>query len=268
MSIHPTANGSPAASGVERAGAPSEDVASAPGAPLPTSRTEAFSDGVFAIAATLLVLQIGIPTADDIRRSGSLLASLLHLWPSYLTFVAAFITIGALWVAHHDTFRKIAGVDRTLLCLNLILLMEVSLIPFPTALLAQHITDGPFSAGARTAAAAYAVLAIGVSTPWAFMWAHLRRHPELLRPLAPGDSAAIQLRRSAVGIVAYVVALVAAIALPIAAVAIFIAAPAFFVLTTQGLHRPVAVGSGDDVARRPAGLVATAADDRGRADPR
>ena len=96
------------------------------------SRLEAFSDGVFAIAVTLLVLQIEIPGAG-----GDLAHEVGQLWPSFASYVVSFFTIGIIWVNHHTIIRRIAQVDRTLLFLNLNLLLWVAFIPWPTALLAH-----------------------------------------------------------------------------------------------------------------------------------
>ena len=96
------------------------------------SRVETFSDGVFAIAITLLILIIQPP------RSGAHLGhELLRLWPSYLAYAISFLTIGIMWVNHHTIFRHIERVDRTFLLLNLMLLMLVAFVPFPTRIAAE-----------------------------------------------------------------------------------------------------------------------------------
>jgi len=100
---------------------------------------ETFTDGVFAIAATLLILEITVDTS----RTTDLGSALLHLWPSYLAYVTSFITIGIIWMNHHALYTRIAYADRILLVLNLFLLMFVTLIPFPTGLLADHRRDMP-----------------------------------------------------------------------------------------------------------------------------
>ena len=98
-----------------------------------TTRLEAFSDGVFAIAATLLVLEFTPhPGATSARQ-------LLHLWPSYLAYVTSFVTIGIIWMNHHHTVSLLARIDRTMLFLNLLLLLTVAFLPFPTKLVAQNL---------------------------------------------------------------------------------------------------------------------------------
>jgi uncharacterized membrane protein len=100
-----------------------------------TARVEAFSDGVFAIAITLLILAVGIEQA---LRTGNLADQLLELWPAYIAYAASFLTIGIMWVNHHAVFRQFARVDRPLLLLNILLLMLIAFVPFPTRVVADH----------------------------------------------------------------------------------------------------------------------------------
>ena len=97
-----------------------------------TDRLEAFSDGVFAVAATLLVLNLGSAAA---ARSRTQLGA---QWPNYATYVVSFMTIGIIWLNHHAQFHRIAAADRTLMVINLLLLMFVTLIAVPDGLLADH----------------------------------------------------------------------------------------------------------------------------------
>jgi uncharacterized membrane protein len=100
-----------------------------------TNRAEAFSDGVFAIAITLLILAVGIEQA---LAEGDLGQQLLDLWPAYIAYAVSFLTIGIMWVNHHTVFRQFARVDRPLLLLNLLLLMLIAFVPFPTRIVAEH----------------------------------------------------------------------------------------------------------------------------------
>src|SRR5215210_2790736 len=100
-----------------------------------TGRVEAFSDGVFAIAITLLILAVGV---DEALQRGDLRHHLLHLWPAYIAYAISFITVGIMWVNHHAIFRHFARVDRPLLLLNILLLMCISFTPFPTRIVAEH----------------------------------------------------------------------------------------------------------------------------------
>ncbi len=100
-----------------------------------TGRTEAFSDGVFAIAITLLILEVNVPeTAFD-----NLWRGIADQWPSYLAYATSFITIGGIWLAHHGIFRRLQYANKPLMVVNLLLLMAVSFLPFPTKLMAEAI---------------------------------------------------------------------------------------------------------------------------------
>ena len=112
-----------------------------------TGRVEAFSDGVFAIAITLLILEIKIPKPSD----GALANQLLRQWPSYFAFLISFAFIGVMWINHHRLFTHIKRCNNTLMILNLLLLLGVTIVPFPTAVLATHIGF----ADQRTAALLY-----------------------------------------------------------------------------------------------------------------
>jgi uncharacterized membrane protein len=104
-----------------------------------TSRVEAFSDGVFAIAITLLILAVGIEQAI---AEGSVEHQLVHLWPAYIAYGVSFLTVGIMWVNHHQIFRHFERVDRPLLLLNILLLMCISFTPFPTRIVADHAQNG------------------------------------------------------------------------------------------------------------------------------
>ena len=104
-----------------------------------TIRLEAFSDGVFAIAITVLVLEIGVP---HVAARESLPQALRHLWPSYFGYAVSFLTIGVMWINHHAMFKDIDRQDHVLLVLNLLLLMCISFLPFPTAVVAAYVRDG------------------------------------------------------------------------------------------------------------------------------
>lgn len=112
-------------------------------------RTEAFSDGVFAVAATLLVFSVQVP---DVRTN--LGQALLNLWPAYAAYAISFATILVIWVNHHAVMDNIKTYDRTLLYLNGFLLMTIAVIPFPTFLLAKYLVAGH---DASPAAVAYGI---------------------------------------------------------------------------------------------------------------
>jgi uncharacterized membrane protein len=176
------------------------------------SRLEAFSDGVFAIAATLLVLDLHVQA-----RPGQLASALGREWPHYATFAVSFLTIGIIWVNHHGQFHRISTVDRPLLFLNLLLLMFVVLIPFPTELLASYLHAG---SDQHVAAAVYSGTLLVMGLSFAASWRYVASHGELLtRVISPPELSAL-IRRNAVGQGVYVLALGLA----------FVSAPACLVL--------------------------------------
>jgi uncharacterized membrane protein len=135
-------------------------------------RILALSDGVFAIAITLLILEISIPaTTGDTGLTKALLA----LWPRYLAYVLSFLVIARFWVAHHQAFRLIGRYDAVLVWLNLLLLMFVAFLPFPTAVLGRHNGTPP-------AAVLYAVAVILAGTASSAYWWYASGRGRLLRP--------------------------------------------------------------------------------------
>jgi uncharacterized membrane protein len=180
-----------------------------------TRRIEAFSDGVFAIAATLLVLALRLPGPGPAGHSVTY--QLLHAWPQYFAYVVSFLTIGIMWMNHHTILAHVRKVDRPLLVLNLLLLMVVVAIPFPTALVAEHLND----AGAAAAAVTYGLVMIAMSLGFASIWIYVVSHAQ------PGDGPQRDaLRRSVPGFTGglgvYVAGtLVAAFLSAVAALAIF-----------------------------------------------
>src|SRR3979409_890992 len=139
------------------------------------SRVEAFSDGVFAVAITLLVLQFAVPDV----QSGKLLAELLRQWPLLVTYVASFLTVGVIWVNHHTIFNGIKQADRTLQFINLVLLLFVVLVPYPTQLLAHYLQSG---ANGSVAAAVYGLVMTGMGISFQALVGWAITHPSLLKP--------------------------------------------------------------------------------------
>jgi uncharacterized membrane protein len=111
---------------------------SAPGDEKETGRIEAFSDGVFAIAITLLVLELKVPHLEDGGAGGSLARALARQWPSYVALVTSFFTILVMWANHHRMFNVVRRVDAPFLYANGLLLLLVTVVPFPTAVLAEY----------------------------------------------------------------------------------------------------------------------------------
>lgn len=136
--------------------------------PSETARIEAFSDGVFAIAVTLLILEVKIPGAG----AGPLSRLLLQQWPSYVAFVLSFSFIGIMWINHHRLFNHIRRSSDMLMILNLLLLLGVSAIPFPTAVLAIHLRGPDARLAAVLYNGVYVVVAIFFNILWRYALSH------------------------------------------------------------------------------------------------
>src|SRR5437667_239522 len=160
-----------------------------------TARVEAFSDGVFAIAITLLVLNLKVPMGQD----GHLAVDLLRQWPMYFAFLVSFAFIGIMWVNHHRLFNHIRRSDNRLLFLNLLLLLGVTVVPFPTALLAAHLRGED----ARTAAAVFNGTYVLIAIFFNVLWHHAVNGG--LLDSGTMESARSISRQSAVGPIAYLV---------------------------------------------------------------
>lgn len=202
---------------------------------LPTSRLEAFSDGVFAIAVTIIVLELGDPR----HQTGHLAAALLAQWPAYVAYVASFAYVGVIWLNHHQAFARIAVADRRLLALNLVLLFTVSVVAFPTGVLADAMRERLNGTDAQTAVVLYALIAALMCLSWVALYGYLRRHPELLVDGVEANYVRHGLQRSAAGIGLYALgAVVGYFWLPVVALVIFALVPAFYFLTTEGFTGP------------------------------
>ena len=164
-----------------------------------TGRIEAFSDGVFAIAITLLVIEIGVP---HVGSEESLSAALVKQWPSYLGYAISFVTIGIVWANHHNRFRYIVRSNHILLFLNTLFLMCVAFIPFPTALLAEYIKDPEYQ---TTVVAVYSGVWLVASIFFVTLWLYASSDYRLLdRSLSPG-ALRVMTRRYVVGTLLFVV---------------------------------------------------------------
>lgn len=141
-----------------------------------TGRIEAFSDGVFAIAITLLILGIRVPKPGDIGASGSLVYSLLALWPHYLAFVTSFATILAMWVNHHRIFTFVHRSDHFFLYWNGLLLLLITFLPFPTTLLAEYLLHPQ----AKVAGAVFAGTLIAIALTFKGLWDYASKKHRLI----------------------------------------------------------------------------------------
>ncbi|MEA3202722.1 MAG: potassium channel family protein [Thermoplasmata archaeon] len=160
-----------------------------------TARLEAFSDGVFAIAITLLVLELKVPDGD-------LLRGLLHEWPSFLSFTLSFVTILIMWTNHHANLAHVVRADGRLLFANGFLLLFITFLPYPTAVLAEHLT----SADARVAATFYAGTFVVINVAWAFFWRSIASRRPSLAPALPDHEVRTVNLALVVGFVSYLLA--------------------------------------------------------------
>ena len=179
---------------------------------MPTGRAEAFSDGVFAIAITLLVLSLVV------SGHGTLTSQLLAAWPRYFAYVVSFLTIGIMWMNHHTILAHVQRVDRPFLVINLFLLMGVVAIPFPTALVADNLTGN----GGTAAAVTYGLVMIAISLGFAGLWIYVVTHAAALGAAMPPEALRQSIPGFTGGLLAYVAAtLIAAYVNAVAAVIIF-----------------------------------------------
>ena len=162
-------------------------------------RATGFSDAVFAIIITLLVLDLPPPEGEP----GQMLADLLARWPAYLAYVASYLTVGVVWINHRATFHHIRRMDWGLYWLNLGVLFGTGLVPFPTAMVARAFGTRNL-ADQQTAVALYAVIGILGTLSWLLFWQYLSGHPELLAHDEDAAFFASQRTRAVAGAVVYV----------------------------------------------------------------
>ncbi len=170
-------------------------------------RLEAFSDGVIAVAITLLALDLAVAGPGH----GPLLRQLGEHWPSFIAYLISFFTIGIIWVNHHELVKNIAVVDRTILYLNLVLLLFVVAIPFATSTMAKYLTSN--NQDAHVAMVIYGLAFEGMALSFAAIFVWTLGEGRLLQPVPEGARGAAWLRFSiggAVYLVAIVVALISA----------------------------------------------------------
>jgi uncharacterized membrane protein len=189
-----------------------------------STRVEAFSDGVFAIALTLLVLDLHAP-GDSPGRFAS---ALLHQWPAYVAYVAAFLNIAAIWINHHDLFTRIRRVDARLICANLLLLLVTALFPWPASVISAAFQNGDRS-DQTAAMVLYACVGFLVPLAWDVLYFSVARSPHLLNDPAGAAFARRAARRSVVSIVLYPAAAMLAFFEPVAALVAFAVLPMFFI---------------------------------------
>jgi len=198
---------------------------------LSTRRLEAFSDGVLAIAITLLVLDITVRP-----RAG--LAEVLREWPAYLAYVVSFLTIGAVWLAHTTLTEVLARTDAILLRLNLLLLLAVSVLPFPTRMVADSLSLSP-TGPERVAVTLYGLVLLAVRILLAVLFAYASREGLLIEALSRPDSeevAAVR-RKFLPTILAYAATIAIGLLIPAAAVAVYFGIAVFAVTPFRRVGR-------------------------------
>jgi uncharacterized membrane protein len=197
-----------------------------------STRVEAFSDAVFAITITLLVLEIGRPEVGH----GDLGAALLHQWPEYLAFAVSFLYVGVIWLNHHALFARIRKVDFGLNCINLGILATSALVPFPTGVLASALSEGS-GADQQAAVVLYGIVAALMSAAWLPVFPYLHRHPDLL--VDPSEAGLFRAQRSRpwVGVISFgVAAILGYLVSPVLAIPLFAWMIVYHAATSEGLH--------------------------------
>lgn len=195
-----------------------------------TGRAEAFSDGVFAIVITLLVLDVRAPDSAP----SELLSDLLAQWPAYLGYLTSFLYVGVIWLNHHALFNRVQRVDKKLNLTNLVLLLTTAFLPFPTSVLATATQDGD-PRNISVAVALYALVAALMCASWLLIFSYLTRHPHLLTGVDGGFFARERLRAWA-GMGGYAAAGVLGFVTPVAVpLVVLLALPVFYFVTSHGL---------------------------------
>jgi uncharacterized membrane protein len=199
-----------------------------PAAEKETSRLEAFSDGVFAIAITLLILEVKVPHFENAPTSQALADALLKQWPAYLALATSFFTVLIMWVHHHLVFKMVGRADTNLLFVNGLLLLFVSIVPFPTAVVAEYLG----TPAAPTAAALYAGFFVGIAICFQLLVMSAFR-PQVLATSASAATVKRFRRNYWAGPPLYLLAALVSPFFPMAAIGICTALWIFWVATTR-----------------------------------
>ena len=190
------------------------------------SRLETFADGVFAIAATLLILTVDGAVGDEGLGLG---AELRHAWPAYVGYVVSFVTIGIMWLNHHTVMSLVERVDRRFLLANLGLLMCIAFVPFPTRLVAEHVRGS----GAEAAALTYGFTMVTTAVFFNLTWFYASVGRRLLRPDANAGVVSGITRAYLPGPWIYLAATLVAFVSPTAAVVLFMAIALIYVIESS-----------------------------------
>jgi uncharacterized membrane protein len=196
-----------------------------------STRVEAFSDAVMAIVITILVLDLRVAHHEP----GRLHAALESMWGSLLAFLISFLRVSVIWLNHHGLFVRVRRVDRTLLWLNLGLLLNCTIIPLPTAILADALQGGD-PGDLRVAAVLYALTAALQSAAWIPIFPYLRDHPELAEPGDSATSLHAQRIRPWIGVGIDAAAVLAALVSPVAMLVLWTFSLIFLAATSDGVE--------------------------------
>jgi uncharacterized membrane protein len=196
-----------------------------------TRRLESFSDGVFAIAITLLVLEIHVPEGAGDHLAHDLAAQ----WPSYLAYVVSFSVIGIIWMNHHAIVDHLKVADRPFLSLNLFLLLWVGLIPWPTQMVAQYMREG--GDGERVAALVYSGTMTMMGVSFGLLWSYASRDRRLLGSDLSDAEIAHRTRRFTAGAPIYAASIVVALFSAPASIAIIAALAVYYAVPQGGMMR-------------------------------
>ena len=191
-----------------------------------TGRLETFADGVFAIAATLLILNVD---AQVVRDAPNLGERLLHIWPSYVAYAASFVTIGIMWVNHHTIMTQVERADRRFLVANIGLLVCIGFFPFTTRLVAEHVRGG----GAEAAALAYGLTGVATAVMFNVTWFYAALDKRLLRPDADPAIVSGITRAYIPGPGIYLTATLVAFVSPVASIILFGVIALFYVVESS-----------------------------------
>jgi uncharacterized membrane protein len=194
-------------------------------------RLEAFSDGVIAIAITLLILEIKVPEG----AGEALPHKLAEQWPSYVSYAVSFFVIGVIWLNHHALFAHLGRVDRKLMALNLVLLFTIATIPWPTNLLATYMREG--GDAERLAALIYSGTMLAMGVAFGSLWTYAARDRRLLGTDLSDDEIRRRTLRFTIGAPLYLVALLVALVSAPACLAINAALAVYYAIPGAGMMR-------------------------------
>jgi uncharacterized membrane protein len=206
--------------------------------PSETFRLEAFADAVFAIAITLLVIEVRLPPHEEVLRIGGVGPALLSLWPSYVGYLTSFIIIGIMWANHHNLMKLVDRIDHGFIIRTLLLLLCVAFLPFPTAVMAEHLADP--DAHERAVAVAFYCGCFTVTAFFYFlMWWHAARGRRLIASHVSDDAVRAITRAYVPGSFLYLTATLLAFVHVGLSLAIVIGLALLYMLPQAGAHRAV-----------------------------